>query len=673
MLKLLEKWRRSSTDRLGLDSLLGQAPAPTTPLRERLKWLSRLIHWARSKGTDTENLPAARLRYIFKILERNSNLKDQVAKTLRSIIHDTSALELFMNIGIPNQEGFWGEFFDRLQLRILPQPPHDNDLAFIFSETFKTASDVHWIQQMDPILFQDCIDLFQFSKGTVDPGWNTLISDARDALHLLSHRVQSLGLSQMIRHRIPVNNFRELPFFQLGKTADTLLAAKSEGDLSSSYRELQLHISQCFEIIEQVHENFSEHGASLFLIYQIVRLQMLLYRVQTLAQLIADYKNNPSIVKQFMSTLIFENERARSLKALFEDNMVIISQKIIETNAETGEHYITRDREEYVTILKKALGGGFITGFTILLKFIILRMNVSLFMSGLLQSLNYAGSFLLLQATSFTLATKQPAMTATVISQKIPESGESIKPLLDEITHLIRSQLATVTGNLWGVIPTIISIDLVFSVFNSHVTDAIHAEHVIESFSILGMTPFYAALTGVLLWISSVFAGWFYNWFCFREIPEAVEHQSRLIYVFGTTGAKKIADFLRKNMAGFASNISLGFLLGMTPSIGAFFGLPLDVRHVTLSTGSLVASAWVLGPEVFKAVPFYLGVLGLFSMAILNIAVSFGLALTVAIWSKRTFLRPNRQAVYRALLKRFFTQPWVFFLPIKKTRAQLKD
>jgi site-specific recombinase len=628
-------------------------------LRERLSWLSRLVNWAR-RGK--EKLPIVRLKYILQILDHNPKLKIKIAETLRSIIHDTSALELFMNIGIPNQEGFLGELVERLQLKLLPQAPRDNDLVYVFSETCKFSDDVTWIKDLDPALFTEWVNLFVFSKGTIDRGWNTLIHDARDALHLLAHQVRSIGLSRMVRQRVSIGHFNELPFYNLTEKVDLLLAATTDSEKATAYIILNEALAESFKTINQVQKHFREHGASLLLIYQNIRLRTLLLRLRTIMELIANYKNNPVIIQQFMSSLIDENIRARSLRALFEDNMVLVSQKIIETNAETGEHYITRDRKEYVIILKKALGGGFVTGFTILFKFVILQMKVAPFVSGFLQSFNYAVSFLFLQATGFTLATKQPAMTATVIAQKIPEAQESVTPLVDEITHLIRSQLATVTGNIWGVIPSVIAIELAFELFSSHMTNEAYARHTIESFSILGLTPFYAAVTGVLLWLSSVFAGWYYNWFCYRGLPEAIENHPRLTYVFGGHGAKKIADFLRRNMAGFASNISLGFLLGMTPQIGAFFGIPLDVRHVTLSTGSMVASAWVLGPEILRQWSFWLGVGGLLSMAILNIAVSFGLALIVAIWAKRA-LAPKRHVIYNALLKRFFTRPWTFFLP----------
>jgi site-specific recombinase len=70
-------------------------------------------------------------------------------------------------------------------------------------------------------------------------------------------------------------------------------------------------------------------------------------------------------------------------------------------------------------------------------------------------------------------------------------------------------------------------------------------------------TIFYAALTGVLLWSSSIAAGWLENWATYRRLPEAIaEH--RLGRVLGRRSMRWLAAFLRKNIAGFGGNATLG-------------------------------------------------------------------------------------------------------------------
>ena len=47
-------------------------------------------------------------------------------------------------------------------------------------------------------------------------------------------------------------------------------------------------------------------------------------------------------------------------------------------------------------------------------------------------------------------------------------------------------------------------------------------QHVLDSLTLLGPTPFYAAFTGVLLFVSSLIAGWFENWFVWHRLDSAI-------------------------------------------------------------------------------------------------------------------------------------------------------
>ena len=671
---LIREWFRSSHYRQGLDVLLVRSPAGTAPLRVRLDWLGSLVNWVRTVGPKAFELgnqkgrvQVARLKLVLQVLERNPDLKKKVSESLRSIIRDTKALELFINAGVPNQLGFIGELGERLNLRFLPQAPRDQDLVAVFSETFRFESDAEWILNIHPEHFQAWLDLFQDTSGESQE-WNTLIKDAKDALFLLSRTVQTIGLSRLVRNRVAEPDFRNLPFFGLPAVTEKFLGeipSGNEVDRGLAFQAMKSTLDQCSITVDEIYSHFRSHGVSISLVYQVERLKALIRRCETLSRLLAGYEHDTQVIQEFFALLVRENIRARKPGKLLKDNLVLVCQKIVETNAETGEHYITRDRGEYFDILKKSGGGGAVTGLTTMIKFLLYHLSTPPLISGLLAVTNYSASFVGLQFLGFTLATKQPAMTATALAATIDESGESIGPMVEEVTHLIRSQIAAVIGNLSTVVPTVILIHLICSNWGAHLTDVEHAHHAIQSFSIVGMTPFYAAFTGVLLWLSSVFAGLFANWVSFRQLPEAIEHHSRLRFVIGEKRARGFSLFLKNNAAAFAANISLAFLLGLTPIIAQFMGLPLDVRHVTLSSGTLTASAMAIGSSVFASLDFWLAVIGIMSMAILNLAVSFALALTVAIWAKKASA-PKREVIYQAILENFIREPWVFLFPSKR-------
>ena len=184
------------------------------------------------------------------------------------------------------------------------------------------------------------------------------------------------------------------------------------------------------------------------------------------------------------------------------------------------------------------------------------------------------------------------------------------------------------------------------------------------------MTPFFAAFTGVLLWISAILSGWLENWATFRRLPEAIAEQRRLVYAFGPARMKRVAAWLERNIAGIGGNVALGFMLGMTPVVAAFFGVPLDVRHVTLSAGSLALAASTLGFPTLTTSAFWLACAGVVAIGALNLGVSFTLALLVAIRSTGAG-HLSRRRVFRAVVARLFAAPRDFLLPPPVGRAEL--
>ena len=185
----------------------------------------------------------------------------------------------------------------------------------------------------------------------------------------------------------------------------------------------------------------------------------------------------------------------------------------------------------------------------------------------------------------------------------------------------------------------------------------------VKSISILGPSIFYAIFTGFLLWLSSLAAGWLENWAVYRRLPEAIAKNKRLIFVFGKEKSEKISSFFAHNISGFGGNISLGFMLGMTPQLGIFFGFPLDVRHVTLSTGSFSFAISSIGISGIGKFEFIMAFLGIILIGLLNLSVSFWLAMSVAIRARK-IQSVGRKKIRIAIFKRLISSPLEFFYPI---------
>jgi len=297
----------------------------------------------------------------------------------------------------------------------------------------------------------------------------------------------------------------------------------------------------------------------------------------------------------------------------------------------------------------------------------VLAIGLTAFWAGFWAGANYAASFVLIHLLHFTVATKQPAMTAPAMADKLTDMGSdtAVEDFVDEVANLIRSQAAGIVGNLAAVAPLVLGVQLACqAVFGAPLVGTKDAEHVLSSLTLLGPTLLFAAFTGVLLFASSIIAGWVENWFVWHRIDSAIAWNPRIVARLGSARAQRWAVYWRNNISGFAANISLGLMLGIVPAVAAFFGLPIEVRHVTLSTGQLAAAVGALGFGVLQQAPFWWCLAATLLTGVLNLGVSFFLAFKVALRSRGIRLN-DRSRIYRAIRQRLWRQPLSFVLPPK--------
>jgi site-specific recombinase len=196
------------------------------------------------------------------------------------------------------------------------------------------------------------------------------------------------------------------------------------------------------------------------------------------------------------------------------------------------------------------------------------------------------------------------------------------------------------------------------------------AHHVLENLTLFGPTLFYAAITGVLLFASSLIAGWIENGFVLHRLDSAIAWNPRSVRLLGSSRAQRWSRWWRANISGLAANVSLGFLLGMVPALAVFFGLPVEVRHVTLSTGQLAAALGTLGFSALREGAFWWCLAAIPLTGALNVLVSFVLAFRVALRSRGIELR-ERSRLYLALRRRLRERPLSFIVPPRDSDAEL--
>jgi site-specific recombinase len=198
----------------------------------------------------------------------------------------------------------------------------------------------------------------------------------------------------------------------------------------------------------------------------------------------------------------------------------------------------------------------------------------------------------------------------------------------------VRSQAAAVIGNVGMVVPCVVLLSvLVQRATGAPLLDAKGTTYVLHSLTLLGPSALFAVVTGVLLFASSIIAGWVENWFVFYRLDSALRYNPFFTRRMGVHKADRWARYLRGNISGFASNVSLGFMLGMVPAFAGFLGIGLELRHVTLSAGQLAAAGASIGWAVLREPALWWCAASIPVIGALNLGVSFYFAFRLALLS----------------------------------------
>jgi len=347
---------------------------------------------------------------------------------------------------------------------------------------------------------------------------------------------------------------------------------------------------------------------------------------------------------------------------LVKENAGLLARKIVERTGKTGEHYIANTPSEYWDMWKAALGGGLLIVATAAIKLKITVAGLPPFFEGFLAGTNYAITFLILQALGLALATKQPSMTAATYAKivRMTQGTERLEKLTEFISRISRTQLAAAVGNLLTVtFGAVLFARAWLYWFSKPYLPASSSAYVYETLNPLASgTVLYAALTGAVLWISALAGGWVENFATYNRIPQAIADHP-LGWRFDSDRMRHVANIFERNISAWSTSIVLGYLLGFIPLLGHFFGIPLDVRHVTLSTGTLALAAASLGKGWFYRGWFIHTLFGIGVIFVLNLAVSFGIASWVA-FRAYDVSYADRVQLLKYVVKSFFRSPLRF-------------
>lgn len=614
-----------------LRSLLAEPPADPGGWIGRVEDLLRWLLEAPALPLGSASPRTTRLRELATALAQHPR-GDRWTAGLREALAHASTVRLLAETGIPGRPGILGEALERLVNRLVPRSDAEEDLFALLDRLELDPEDADWLESLAPG-DRGLLATFLPPSGA-----------GREALRLLALRVAGLGLSRELLRLAGPGRDQDSPFVRLPEAVRNL-------DSESGRRDWDRLLEELRAFLAGAHAGMETRGVSTDLVYRLELLEAQLDRMERLGRLDAGAPEGLALAVE----LVRGAAAQRRLGPVLQAGTRRLARKIVEHTGRTGEHYLAQDRRGFRTMLVAALGGGAITAGTALVKILLGGAPLAPGPLGLAFALNYAASFVLMQFLHFPLASKQPAMTAAALAAALEREG-GLAAEVDLAAAISRGQVAATLGNLLAALPVAFAVDAAVVAATGHnLAGDDKALHLIaELHPFASWTLPFAALTGVFLWIASLASGWAANWSAYRGLPAAVGRSPLLLRTLGRHRTGRLSNLLDVHFSGILGYLVLGLLLGFMPRLLAFAGLPLDVRHVTLSAASLgFGASRLLWTGAWDGAAVAWGLAGVGLIGLCNFGVSFALSLRLAVQARGLDGRAQRRllaALGRAML-----------------------
>ncbi|MES2431590.1 MAG: hypothetical protein V4556_11675 [Bacteroidota bacterium] len=623
--------------------------AVVLPLHSPTKSLEFLIELVdKIRPSKAKDIKQAEIRFkavLYQISQERTPLFSLRKALLTQFLKTNIVIALTEN-GIVSSRGFVQELMSKLKHKILPPLQTPDNFLYVINKVFYKKRDHFWVEGIDRNLWIQFFEMLGIQINLTEP---KLIKQLEQSLQLLSYRITTLGLEKEITHRY--ENFEDAiyPFLEQNRLINEYLHL-SNTTAQEEMRQILLDniteaLHNCNQSIQWINEQRVVYGTSLSQAYIITRLQQQINRMFIILDVLdSDNEFNTERFTEYFTTVVRNENRKNSIKEFISENTGYLAYQIAEHGGRTGEKFITTTKKEFWMMFVSACGGGVIISFIGIIKNLLAKIPMAPFWQGFLYSTNYSLGFILIQDTGSTLATKQPAYTANNVASSLDtQKGgghPDLRNLAITVAKVSRTQLASFAGNLLIVFPlTYILAWLFFEYTGTKIADGAAAHKLLSD-----QQPFhslawlYACFTGFFLFASGLVAGYVENYVVYGKIGDRLRSMSSFKNIFSEKRRYKIIHYIENNLGALIGNIALGFFLGMAGFFGKTFGLPFDIRHITISAANSAIGFFGLGNLISTKELVYT-IIGVFGIGFLNFAVSFGLAFIVAVKSRGIHLR----------------------------------
>ncbi len=578
---------------------------------------------------------------------------------------------------ILSENAFFPEFKKRILNKLLPSIENENTIWYLVDNVLVTPKkDLQFFQNSPEDKMDELFRLLEIDGFIKNPH---VKKELLFSLNILAWRVIGNALDVEVMKMVPEYRNFDNPFLALQNELDTLNEEfKTDADFQFSssdvaYKQIKVYLEQCLDFVNVAFKNASKYGISSKTNQSLLKIRQQLNRMSDIIKLFVIDKQEDHLInsKQLFFNILKYKSHKNNLRDLVSDSTRLMSHLITNHTAEMGTHYITSTLGSYLKMFWKASGGGVIVGALCVLKMLYSYIDTSDFAHAFLFSMNYAMGFVMIYLMKFTLATKQPAMTAATMAKVLSEGDNknAYREFAHVVSQLFRSQFIAFIGNvLWSFpvsLAIIYGLEILFKQ-NFAFEKSGKLLHDLDPFQ--SKAILHACIAGVFLFISGVISGNISNNSVFYQIPKRIAKNPLINYFFGARIAERLSVYYSRNWAGIVSNFWFGVFLGATAPIGLFLGLDLDIRHITFAAGNFALGLY--GKDfVISSYTFWISFTTVFLIGFFNFAVSFGLSMLLAFRSRKVELSEARE-IFKEIFGYFIRNPFRFFFPL---RSQLDE
>ena len=567
--------------------------------------------------------------------------REEIRGIFRDFWSHHSYVRVISEAGLPDEVFLLRELFARAFRHFLPVDEVQGDLYVLMDSLDFKEDDARWLASLPAPLLDWWAEIFR-------PRSSSILASCK----ILAVRATNIGLSRDFLAHSDDADITKSAFFTLPALVEHV--AQNPADFS----QWEARRDACESELRETTRLLEEKGSSASLVFRLRLVRLLLWRIQ----LILNLQRPESDSQKFAVTVVHGFAAQRKIHSVFNASTHRLARSVVEKTGRVGMHYIAGNMSQWRVMGWGAIVAGIITGFTALVKYSISAHIQAPLIVALGHSLNYAVSFLLMQAGGFLLASKMPAATAATLVDAMEDPEKDHMASLQAISQ---TQTLVTIGNLIGATLASIAIDRMWNVLFHHsfltLAEAEHGVHML--FPLQSMTIPFAIVTGIFLWLSSLATGWTANYVALSGLAPAISNSLRLRRKIGSSHADTLAHWVSHNAPGSIGYIVLGFLLGSAPIVVGLFGIPVEVRHVTLAMASLgyaLDGLWLNG--TLQAREAFLSLLGVLLVGVLNIFTSFALSFLLAVRA-RDIREEKARRFAREVLQKLVLHPLSFLLP----------